>query len=239
MNLPRVYTCSPSWTPLPPLSPYHPSGSSQCTSPKHPVSCIRPGLAIHFLCDIIHVSVPFSQIIPPSPSPTESKRRFYTSNMDAFKEVLLICRYGMTGLNGWGSADRLGSWAFRSVSDLWESSHHSQCAEGFDSVKEAREVVLAAAVPFLDLWWRLPAEAGRQWVFSEIALRLWGLSVNWGCKQGFGSGFGLRLFGDWCRMSSVGAWSDYWCVLTQGPSGRVGLGCFRDDLKSLWVRNSL
>ena len=79
MNLPRVYTCSPSWTPLPPPSPYHPSGSSQCTNPKHPVSCIELGLVIHFLYDIIHVSMPFSQIIPPSPSPTESKRLFYTS----------------------------------------------------------------------------------------------------------------------------------------------------------------
>jgi len=57
MNPPRVYTCSPSWTPLPPPSLYHPSGSSQCTSPKHPVSCIKPGLAIHFLYDIIHVSM--------------------------------------------------------------------------------------------------------------------------------------------------------------------------------------
>ena len=65
--------------PLPPLSPYHPSGSSQCNSPGHPVSCIEPGLAIHFLYDIIHVSLPSSQIIPPSPSPTESKRLFYTS----------------------------------------------------------------------------------------------------------------------------------------------------------------
>ena len=65
--------------PLPPLSPYHPSGSSQCTSPEHPVSCIEPGLAICFLYDIIHISMPFSQIIPPSPSPTESKRLFYTS----------------------------------------------------------------------------------------------------------------------------------------------------------------
>ena len=79
MNPPQVYTCSPSWTPLPPPSLYHPSGSSQCTSPKHPVSCIELGQAIRFVYDIIHVSMPFSQIIPPSPSPTESKRLFYTS----------------------------------------------------------------------------------------------------------------------------------------------------------------
>ena len=46
----------------PPPSPYHPSGSSQCTSPKHPVSCIEPELATHFIYDIIHVSMPFSQI---------------------------------------------------------------------------------------------------------------------------------------------------------------------------------
>ena len=63
----------------PPPSPYHPSGSSQCISPRHPASCIEPGLAIHFLYDIIHVSMPSSKIIQPSPSPTESKRLFYTS----------------------------------------------------------------------------------------------------------------------------------------------------------------
>ena len=39
----------PILNPLPPPSPYHSSGSSQCTSPKHPVSCIEPGLAICFL----------------------------------------------------------------------------------------------------------------------------------------------------------------------------------------------
>ena len=33
MNPPQVYMCSPSWTLLPPPSPFHPSGSSQCTSP--------------------------------------------------------------------------------------------------------------------------------------------------------------------------------------------------------------
>ena len=83
------YTCVPHPEPLPPPSPYHPSGSSQWTSPKHPVSCIEPGLAIHFIYDIIHVSMPFSQIIPPSPSPTESKRLFYTS-----VSLLLSCIQG-------------------------------------------------------------------------------------------------------------------------------------------------
>ena len=42
--------------------------------PKHPVLCIEPGLATCFIYDIIHVSMPFSQIIPPSPSPTEFER---------------------------------------------------------------------------------------------------------------------------------------------------------------------
>ena len=73
MHPPWVYTCSQSWTTLPPPSPYHPSGSSQCTSPKLPVSCIEPGLAIHFLYDIIHVSMPFSQIIPRLPLPQSPK----------------------------------------------------------------------------------------------------------------------------------------------------------------------
>ena len=63
----------PTFLPIPSL------WVSPCTSPEHPASCIEPGLAIHFTYDIIHVSMPFSQIIPPLPSPTESKRLFYTS----------------------------------------------------------------------------------------------------------------------------------------------------------------
>ena len=79
MNPPQVYMCSPSWTLLPPPSPHHPSGPSQCTSPKHPASCIEPGLATRFPHDILHVPLPSSQIFPPSPSPTESTRLFHTS----------------------------------------------------------------------------------------------------------------------------------------------------------------
>ena len=43
------------------------------------VSCIQPGLVICFTLDSILVSMPFSQNIPPSPSPTE------------FQSVLYIC----------------------------------------------------------------------------------------------------------------------------------------------------
>ena len=67
-------TCVPH-----PEPPSHPSGSSQCTSPEYPVLCTEPGLVIRFTYDNLHVSVPFSHIILPSLSPTESKRLFYTS----------------------------------------------------------------------------------------------------------------------------------------------------------------
>ena len=73
MNLPWVYTCSPSWIPLPPPFPYHPSGLSLYTSFECPVSCIEPGLVFYFTYGNIHVSVLLSQIIPSWPFPTKSK----------------------------------------------------------------------------------------------------------------------------------------------------------------------
>ena len=79
MNPPWVYTCSQSWTP-PPTSPYHPSGSSQCTSRKHPAPCIKPRLVIHFLYDIYTC---FSAIRPNNPTLSLSHR--------VQKTVLYIC----------------------------------------------------------------------------------------------------------------------------------------------------
>ena len=77
---------------LPPPSPYHPSGSSQCTSPKLPVSCIEPGLVIHFLYDIIHVLMPFSQIITPS---HRVQKTFYTS-VSLLLSCIQGCRYHLS-----------------------------------------------------------------------------------------------------------------------------------------------
>ena len=83
----------------------------QCHSPKssHPVPlpqspkdcsihlCLFCCLAyrviitifLNFIYDLTHVSMPFSQLIPPCPSPTESKRLFYTSVF-----LLLSCIQG-------------------------------------------------------------------------------------------------------------------------------------------------
>ena len=79
MNQPWVYMCSPSWLSLPPPYASHLSESSQFTVFEYPVSCIELGLVIYFTYGIIYVSVLFSQIIPLSPSPTESKSLFFTS----------------------------------------------------------------------------------------------------------------------------------------------------------------
>ena len=75
----RLYMCPPSRTPPPTSLPIssHPSGSSQYTGFECPVSCIEPGLAMYFTYGNIHVSVLFSQIIPPLPSPTESRSLFF------------------------------------------------------------------------------------------------------------------------------------------------------------------
>ena len=59
----------PILNPPPSSLPYPPSGSSQCTSPKHPVPCIEPGLATHtwyYTC--------FNAILPNLPTLSLSHR---------------------------------------------------------------------------------------------------------------------------------------------------------------------
>ena len=61
----------PILNPPPPLSPYHLSGSSQCISPKHPVSWIEPGLVTHFTH---FIDTCFNAILPNHPTLSLSHR---------------------------------------------------------------------------------------------------------------------------------------------------------------------
>ena len=57
----------------------HPSGLSQSTGFGCPTLYIKLALFICFTYDNVYVSMLFSQIIPLSPSPTESKSLFFMS----------------------------------------------------------------------------------------------------------------------------------------------------------------
>ena len=73
------FTCVPHPDPLPASLPIPSLWVFPVHQPWALVSCIQSGLVICFTLDNIPVSMLFSQNIPPSPSPTESKSLFCTS----------------------------------------------------------------------------------------------------------------------------------------------------------------
>ena len=89
MNQPWVYLCHPVPNPAPASLPI----PSLWVVPVHqfwvPCSCTELGLVIYFTYGNIHVSMLFFRIIPPWPSPTESKSLFFIS-----VSLLLSCTQG-------------------------------------------------------------------------------------------------------------------------------------------------
>ena len=79
MNPAWLYMCSPSWTPS--HLPSHPIPLGHPSAPAPSALYHASNLDWRFISHMInlHVSMPLSHIIPPLPSPTESKRLFYTS----------------------------------------------------------------------------------------------------------------------------------------------------------------
>ena len=69
LNQPWVHICPPILNPHPSLSPHHPSGLSQSTGFECPASYIKLTLVIYFTYGNMHVSMLFSPIILPFPSP--------------------------------------------------------------------------------------------------------------------------------------------------------------------------
>ena len=74
-------------------------------------SCIQPGLVICFTLDSILVPMLFSQIIPPSPSPTESKSLFCTS-VSLFLFCILGYHYHLLKFHIYALVYRLWSLSF-------------------------------------------------------------------------------------------------------------------------------
>ena len=86
--------CVPtSWVSLPPFSPPYPSGLSHSTSFGCPVLCIKLEMVIYFTYGNIHVSMLFSNIVPPSPSTPEvySYNPYYKILLFTSGSLLLSC----------------------------------------------------------------------------------------------------------------------------------------------------
>ena len=102
MNQPWVYMCLLILKPLLSPSQSHPSGLSQCISFQYPVSCIELGLVIYFTYGNTHVSMLFSQITPPSPSPRKSNDIIYICVSFAVLHIGSSFKGGLACCDSWG-----------------------------------------------------------------------------------------------------------------------------------------
>ena len=110
---------NPPPTALPiPSSLGHPSAPAPCI--LYPAS----NLEWRFVSHMIYISMPFSQIILPSPPPTESKRLFYTS-VSLLLSHIQGYRYHLKASFGWFNL-------FRINGNLSDSPHpHTLLQDGF------------------------------------------------------------------------------------------------------------
>ena len=114
MNPPWVYMSSQSWTPLPPRSLYHLSGLSQCTSPKNPVSCIEPRLAIRSLV---------AQRLKPL-SPMRETRVWSLGQEDPLEKEMVTCSSILAWRIPWKEEPgRLQSMGSQRVRHNWVTKH--------------------------------------------------------------------------------------------------------------------
>ena len=161
MNQPWIYKCSPSWSPLPPPSPSHPSGSSQCTSPEHfwvtsswkqfcqsnlplllsghwPFPTSQSGFPISF-DSRVNISMDWSR----------------ATNLKVFGVQLQDCGVGISkasssGRSRRGCAPEEGT-AAGALQERWRASHAATCVSGHQHQA-------------LDIWnWQISALISLRW----------------------------------------------------------------------------
>ena len=74
-----IHVFPPSWTPLPPLIPFHPSKLSQSTGFELTAPCSKFPLDIYFTYGNVYVSILLFQFNPPSSAPSGSTSLFSMS----------------------------------------------------------------------------------------------------------------------------------------------------------------
>ena len=118
-----IHVSPSAWTPSPPISTLS-LRLSQSGGPGFSALCIELSLVTQSTYGNVQVSMLFSQIIPPSPSPTESRSLFFMS-VSPWLPCMCVCFFETHV----GSKLRPHSGSIKSLSlqDLWMWlwSHHS------------------------------------------------------------------------------------------------------------------